>query len=122
MAGSFSNDNSGGDLRLLDQIHASSNRRSRSSCMPRAPFQVLVVPFRRAGVQVEFAVLRRKDMNVWQAVAGGGEVGESPEEAAAREACEELGLDGPVPLYPLQTTASISARLFAERGSWPVGT
>jgi dATP pyrophosphohydrolase len=90
--------------------------------MPRAPFQVLVIPFRRAGVQVEFAVLRRKDMHVWQAVAGGGEVGESPEEAAAREACEELGLDGPVPLYPLQTTASIPARLFAERGSWPVGT
>ncbi|MDO0936612.1 NUDIX domain-containing protein [Streptomyces sp. DG2A-72] len=90
--------------------------------MPRAPFQVLVVPFRRVGDQVEFAVLRRADMSVWQAVAGGGEVGESPEEAAAREAREELGFDGPVPLYPLQSTASIPARLIAERGNWPVGT
>lgn len=90
--------------------------------MPRAPFQVLVVPFRRVGDQVEFAVLRREDMNVWQGVAGGGEVGESPEQAAAREASEELGLDGPVPLYPLQTRASIPARFFAERDSWPLGT
>ncbi|MFF4509383.1 NUDIX domain-containing protein [Streptomyces sp. NPDC001401] len=90
--------------------------------MPRAPFQVQVVPFRRVGDQVEFAVLRRKDMNVWQAVAGGGEVGERPEEAAAREAREELGLDGPVPLYPLQTTASVPARFFAERDTWPRGT
>ncbi|GAA3834264.1 NUDIX pyrophosphatase [Streptomyces coacervatus] len=90
--------------------------------MPRAPFQVLVVPFRRVGDQVEFAVLRRENMNVWQAVAGGGEAGESPEEAAAREAREELGLDRPVPLYPLQITASIPAQFFAERDSWPPGT
>ncbi|MGW1053470.1 NUDIX hydrolase [Streptomyces sp. NPDC002521] len=90
--------------------------------MPRAPFQVLVVPFRRVGGQVQFAVLRRKDMNVWQAVAGGGEVGATPQQAAVREAREELGLARPVPLYPLQTTASIPARFFADRGSWPAGT
>ncbi|MFD9483377.1 NUDIX pyrophosphatase [Streptomyces sp. NPDC059991] len=90
--------------------------------MPRAPFQILVVPFRRVGEQVEFAVLRREDMNVWQAVAGGGEAGETPQQAAAREAREELGLDRPVPLYPLQTTASIPARFFADRDSWPSGT
>jgi dATP pyrophosphohydrolase len=90
--------------------------------MPRAPFQVLVVPFRRVGEQVEFAVLRREDMDVWQAVAGGGEAGEAPQQAAAREAREELGLDQPVPLYPLQTTASIPARFFADRDSWPAGT
>ena len=90
--------------------------------MPRAPFQVLVVPFRRVGDRVEFAVLRREDMNVWQAVAGGGEAGETPHQAAAREAREELGLDRPVPLYPLQTRASIPARFFADRGSWPAGT
>ncbi|GGU43883.1 NUDIX hydrolase [Streptomyces violascens] len=90
--------------------------------MPRAPFQVLVVPFRRVGEQVEFAVLRREDMDVWQAVAGGGEAGETPQQAAAREAREELGLDQPVSLYPLQTTASIPARFFADRDSWPAGT
>ncbi|MFD9149702.1 NUDIX hydrolase [Streptomyces diastaticus] len=90
--------------------------------MPRAPFQILVVPFRRVGEQIEFAVLRRQDMDVWQAVAGGGESGESPQQAAVREACEELGLDRTVALYPLQTTASIPARFFADRDSWPAGT
>ncbi|MEU1456847.1 NUDIX hydrolase [Streptomyces avermitilis] len=90
--------------------------------MSRAPFQVLVVPFRRVGDQVEFAVLRREDMNVWQAVAGGGEAGETPQQAAVREAREELGLDRPAPLYPLQTRTSIPARFFADRDSWPAGT
>ncbi|MEU9397034.1 NUDIX pyrophosphatase [Streptomyces sp. NPDC048324] len=90
--------------------------------MPRAPFQILVVPFRRAGERIEFAVLRRQDMDVWQAVAGGGESGESPQQAAVREAREELGLDEAVALYPLQTTASIPARFFADRDSWPAGT
>ncbi|WP_411133165.1 NUDIX hydrolase [Streptomyces sp. C10] len=90
--------------------------------MPRAPFQILVVPFRRVDEQFEFAVLRRQDMNVWQGVAGGGESGESPQQAAVREAREELGLDRTVVLYPLQTTASIPARFFADRDSWPAGT
>lgn len=90
--------------------------------MPRAPFQILVISFRRVGEQIEFAVLRRQDLNVWQAVAGGGESGESPQQAAVREAREELGLDRTVALYPLQTTASIPARFFADRDSWPAGT
>lgn len=90
--------------------------------MPRAPFQVLVVPFRRVGEQREFAVLRRRDMDVWQVVAGGGEDDESPAQAAAREAHEELGLCRSVPLYPLQSTASIPARFFVAHGSWPAGT
>ncbi|WP_338672570.1 NUDIX pyrophosphatase [Streptomyces sp. SCSIO 30461] len=90
--------------------------------MPRAPFQILVVPFRRSGDQFEFAVLRREDMNVWQAVAGGGEDTETPAQAAQREAGEELGLNRPAPLYPLQTTASVPARFFADRTHWPAGT
>jgi dihydroneopterin triphosphate diphosphatase len=90
--------------------------------MSRAPFQILVVPFRRVDERIEFAVLHRQDMDVWQAVAGGGESGESPQQAAAREAREELGLDQTVALYPLQTTASIAARFFTGRNSWPAGT
>ena len=90
--------------------------------MPRAPFQVLVVPFRRVGEQLEFAVLRRADIDIWQAVAGGGEGDETPPEAALREAREELGLDQPFLLYPLQTMASIPSRFFADRDSWPPGT
>jgi len=91
--------------------------------MARAPFQVLVLPFRRTGGGgVEFAVLRRRDLGLWQGVAGGGEDGETPGQAAEREASEELGLDRPVPLYPLQTVASIPACMFAARRTWPRGT
>ncbi|MEV0093693.1 NUDIX domain-containing protein [Streptomyces sp. NPDC050738] len=90
--------------------------------MPRAPFQILVLPFRHADDQFEFAVLRREDMNIWQAVAGGGENDETPAQAALREAAEELGLARPTPLYPLQTTASVPARFFADRVHWPTGT
>ncbi|MFJ3987687.1 NUDIX domain-containing protein [Streptomyces sp. NPDC090032] len=90
--------------------------------MPRSPFQILVVPFRRTDDQFEYAVLRRKDMNLWQAVAGGGENDETAAQAALREAAEELGLDRPAPLYPLQTTASVPARFFADRIHWPTGT
>ena len=91
--------------------------------MARAPFQVLVLPFRRSGDgAVEFAVLRRRDLGLWQGVAGGGEDGETPGQAAVREAGEELGLDRRVPLYRLQTVASIPARVFAARHTWPKGT
>ncbi|MGW0731822.1 NUDIX hydrolase [Streptomyces sp. NPDC002851] len=90
--------------------------------MPRAPFQVLIVPFRQRAERVEFAVLRRKDNGIWQAVAGGGEGDETPQQGAAREVQEELSPSRPAPLYPLQVTASIPARFFTERGHWPTGT
>ncbi|MGY4745063.1 NUDIX domain-containing protein [Streptomyces sp. B21-108] len=54
-------------------------------------------------------LLRREDMNVWQGVAGGGEVDETPQQAAIRETCEELGLDRPVPLYRLRCGAAMTA-------------
>ncbi|MFG2148826.1 NUDIX pyrophosphatase [Streptomyces sp. NPDC048696] len=92
------------------------------SHMSRAPFQILVIPFRRVGEESECAVLRRRDMDIWQAVAGGGESGESPQQAAVRKAREEFGLDRTVALYPLQTTTSIPARFFADRDSWPTST
>ena len=91
--------------------------------MARAPFQILVLPFRRTGDgAAEFAVLRRQDLGLWQGVAGGGEEDETPIQAAVRETSEELGLDRPVPLYPLQTVASVPARFFAARHAWPEGT
>jgi dATP pyrophosphohydrolase len=91
--------------------------------LSRAQFQVLIIPFRRTEHgTVQYAALCRGDLKIWQGVAGGGEEGESPAQAAARETAEELGLSRPVPLYPLQTTASIPARLFADRANWPTGT
>ena len=56
----------------------------------RAPFQVLVFPYRvRPGTGLEYAVFRRADLGIWQAISGGGEDAETPLEAAKREALEE---------------------------------
>ncbi len=71
----------------------------------RAPFQVLVIPFRRTGTVPEFAVLKRSDASYWQFVAGGGENDETPAQAATRETEEEIGITGE--LAP--------ARLFLDR-------
>lgn len=57
----------------------------------RAPFQVLVVPFRMIGDHPEYLLMRRADLGVWQWVAGGGEEVETPLEAARRELEEETG-------------------------------
>jgi dATP pyrophosphohydrolase len=63
--------------------------------MARAPFQVLVIPFRLTDSgSFLFALFRRNQATggYWQWIAGGGEDGESPLEAARREATEEAGI------------------------------
>lgn len=80
--------------------------------MARAPFQVLVLPFRRLGECEEYAVLKRSDSAVWQFVAGGGEDQDTPAQAARREAEEEVGIPHDTPLYELNACSSISAGIF----------
>jgi len=61
--------------------------------MARAPFQVLVFPYRRRSEsEFEYALLKRWDSGYWQAVAGGGEDNESILDAAKRETHEETGI------------------------------
>ncbi len=63
--------------------------------MSRAPFQVLVLPYRIiSGADIVYAVFKRKPETggYWQGIAGGGEEGESPLTAAHREAREEAGI------------------------------
>ena len=61
--------------------------------MSRAPFQVLVLPFRHSQVgYLEYAVFKRRDGKYWQFIAGGGENTEKPIESAKREALEEAGI------------------------------
>ena len=63
--------------------------------MSRAPFQVLVFPYRiMPNNGVLYAVFRGELSTgaYWQGIAGGGENGESPLEAAKREAFEETGI------------------------------
>ena len=85
--------------------------------MPRAPFQVLVLPFLRSTAgPVLYCPLRRADGGWWQWIAGGGEDAEKPQEAAVRETLEETGLDGP--LYALQSNARVPVGGFAYREFW----
>lgn len=64
--------------------------------MTRAPFQVLVIPYRfTAENALEYALFLRKSPRYgefWQPIAGGGEDDETPREAAKRETHEETGL------------------------------
>ena len=63
--------------------------------MSRAPFQVLVLPYRIAPDNtILYALFRRESSTggYWQGIAGGGENGESPLDAAKRETQEEAGI------------------------------
>lgn len=60
----------------------------------RAPFQVLIIPYKHEGVETRFLLGRRNDNGVWQAISGGGEERESLLESAKRELLEETSLVG----------------------------
>ncbi len=86
--------------------------------MPRAPFQILVLPYRRTTNALEFAVLRRGDNSCWQGIAGGGEDDETPLEAAKREAFEEAGIAGGCEFTPLQASCTVPVTFFQDRETW----
>ncbi len=87
--------------------------------MVRAPFQVLVIPYRPTPAgDWEFAVCYRSDIGCWQGIAGGGEDDETPLEAARREAFEEAGFSPDAPFLLLDTTASIPVTCFREGYRW----
>ena len=57
--------------------------------MARARYQVLVIPYCITDGQVRFCAFRRKDLDIWQFIAGGGEDEDaSIIESARREAFE----------------------------------
>jgi dATP pyrophosphohydrolase len=90
----------------------------------RAPFQVVVFPFRRGAYTVEYAIFKRSDNGWWQGLAGGGDERESPLDAARREAYEE----GRVPLsatyFKLHCISSVPVNFIAEsaRTHWTANT
>ena len=61
----------------------------------RAPFQVLIIPYRKTADGLRFCVFHRSDRDIWQFVSGGGEDDEAPPEAARRELFEETGIRAP---------------------------
>jgi dihydroneopterin triphosphate diphosphatase len=88
--------------------------------MARRPEQILVLPFRRGEVGLEFALFRRSDRDqpCWQGIAGGVEDDETPEKAARREMAEEAGIDGSARLVALDSVASVPAFHFAAHDEW----
>jgi len=81
--------------------------------MPRAPCNVLVIPFRRVAGKYEFGVFHRADASVWQFIAGGGEDGETPWLAAQREALEEAGI------LATRAWTALDSRAFIPRTAFP---
>jgi dATP pyrophosphohydrolase len=81
-----------------------------------------VYPYRaRPDGAVEVALFRRASGGYWQGIAGGGDEGETPDEAARREAREEAGIETPegwVSLSPV-LTVPVSAIRREARKHWP---
>jgi dihydroneopterin triphosphate diphosphatase len=87
--------------------------------MSRAPFQVLVIPYRqRAAGDIEYAVFSRADYACWQGIAGGGEDDETPLKAARRESQEEANLPPDCAYIQLDGVNSIPAVHFKDWHLW----
>lgn len=87
--------------------------------MARAPFQVLVLPWRHRAGAFEVAVLRRADYDLWQFISGGGEDDETPAAAARREAHEEAAVPPGASYLALDSTCTIPACWFQAWPLWP---
>ena len=89
----------------------------------RAPFQILAIPYRRQGRELQYCVFHRSDFDQWQFIAGGGEDDETPLEAAKREIFEESGLNADT-ILPLRSVCSIPTDIFPKKytSHWPADT
>ena len=86
--------------------------------MPRAPFQILVIPFHKNQNQIRYTIFRRSDNHHWQFIAGGGETSESPLQAAVRELHEEAAISPSTQLIALKSQADLPASIFSNT-NWP---
>jgi dATP pyrophosphohydrolase len=81
--------------------------------MARAPFQVIVFPYRvNTSGSFEYAIFFRHTLrygDFWQAISGGGEDDETPLQAAIREAFEEAGFSQDTEFIQLESMTTIPA-------------
>lgn len=75
-----------------DKLKAAHDVYDKRSEM-RAPYQVLIFPFIKEAGKYYYAIFKRKDLKIWQGIAGGGEGNETPIEAMRRESYEEASID-----------------------------
>ena len=87
--------------------------------MARAPFQVLVYPFRKTETGlIEYALFKRSDAGYWQGIAGGGEDDETPLVAARRETIEESGIPPTSAFLQLSTVEPVPVTEFRDSHLW----
>jgi dATP pyrophosphohydrolase len=87
--------------------------------MARAPFQVLVYPYRQVGDDdFNYALLKRSDQGFWQAITGGGEGSETPLETARRETYEETGTPPDSVFLQLDTVEPVPVTAFKDSYLW----
>jgi len=85
----------------------------------RAPYQVLIFPYSKDEQGcIEYALFQRSDGNYWQAIAGGGEKGETPDEAARREIQEEAGIPKSCDITTLDSKAYIPVISVTGEYTW----
>ncbi len=84
----------------------------------RAPFQVLVFPYKTKGEQILFLICLRSDLGFWQPISGGGEDAETSLEAAKRELYEETALVG-VNWLQLDSMCTLPKTIFDDHMYWP---
>ena len=83
----------------------------------RAPFQVIVFPYRIQEGELQFLIGKRADDGYWQAISSGGEHAESPLEAAQREMHEESGLEGQN-WVQLESMCTLPKIYYRDHESW----
>lgn len=87
--------------------------------MTRAPFQVLIYPYRKTkDGRIEYALFRRAVEGFWQGVAGGGEDEEKPMGAAKRETYEETGISPDSEFIQLDTIEPVRVTEFRDNHVW----
>ena len=87
--------------------------------MSRAPFQVLVLPFRHSqDGYLEYAIFKRSDGKYWQFTAGGGENAEKLGETAKREAFEEAGISPDSEYFPLDSRNTVPVAGVTGEFTW----
>ena len=75
----------------------------------RTFYQVLIIPYIKEKDKYYYAIFKRKDLNIWQFIAGGGEDDEAPIEAAKRETYEEALIDKGLRYIRLSSITTIPA-------------
>ena len=77
-------------------------------------FKFLFSLFEKKDDRIEYALFKRADAGYWQAIAGGGELEESPLQAARREAFEEGSISPSKGFIELSSTATVPVVNFPD--------